>query len=74
MPPKLSESPADTARRHVASAEARLAWQREFLREAQVDGHQGSAVLAARALVTMEAEVSLLREHLRQVEALHLQD
>jgi hypothetical protein len=30
--------------------------------------------LAARALVTMEADVSLLREHLRQVEEPHLRD
>jgi hypothetical protein len=65
------ESPTDKARRHVADAEARLAQQREFLRQMQVDGHPHEAETASRVLVTMEADVSLLCEHLRQVENLH---
>ncbi len=74
MPLEQPEGPLELARRHVAEAEARLARQREILRATQVDRHQRPAALAARALVTMEVEVSLLREQLRQVEELHLQD
>jgi hypothetical protein len=68
------ESPTDKARRHVAEAEARLARQREVLREMQGDGYGSPPVLTAQVLATMEADVSLLREHLRQVEELHPQD
>jgi hypothetical protein len=67
-------SPIDKARRHVASAEARLARQREFLRQLQVDDRPHAAETASRVLVTMEADVLLLCEHLRQVENLHPQD
>ncbi|HEV7266370.1 MAG TPA: hypothetical protein VGN83_15835 [Falsiroseomonas sp.] len=69
-----SESPRDKARRHVVEAEARLARQREFLRQLQVDDHLHDAETASRVLVTMEADVLLLCEHLRQVENLHPQD
>jgi hypothetical protein len=62
------------ARRHVAEAEARLARQREVLRETQVADRSHAAETAARVLLAMETDVSLLREHLRQVEALHPQD
>jgi hypothetical protein len=68
------ESPTDKARRHVAEAEARLARQCEVVRAAQDDGYGSLPALAARVLVTMGADVSLLRKHLRQVEDLHPQD
>jgi hypothetical protein len=71
MSQEQHESPTDKARRHVADAEARLVRQREVLRELQGDGYGAPPVLTAQVLVTMEADVSLLREHLRQVEALH---
>jgi hypothetical protein len=74
MPQTLPESPLDQAHRRVAEAEAGIARQREVLRATQVDRHHRPAALAARALVTMEADVSLLREHLRQVEEPHLRD
>jgi hypothetical protein len=74
MSQERPESPLDQARRHVADAEARLARQREILREMQGGGHGGPPVLTAQVLVMMEADVSLLREHLRQVEELHPQD
>lgn len=65
------ESPTDKARRHVVEAEARLARQHEIVRKMQEDGYGRPPAIAARVLVTMEADVSLLREHLRQVEELH---
>jgi hypothetical protein len=68
------ESPTDKARRHVAEAEARLARQRDVVQAMQEDGYGRPPATAARVLVTMEADVSLLREHLRQVEELHPQD
>jgi hypothetical protein len=71
MPQERPESPTDTARRHVTDAEARLARQRESVREMQEDGYGRPPAIAARVLVTMEADVSLLREHLQQVEELH---
>jgi hypothetical protein len=46
----------------------------ESVREMQEDGYGRPPAIAARVLVTMEADVSLLREHLRQVEELHPQD
>jgi transcription elongation GreA/GreB family factor len=71
MTQDLPGSLTDGARRHVADVEARIVRQREILRATQVDRDHKPAALAARALVTMEAEVSLLREHLRKVEELH---
>jgi hypothetical protein len=71
MTQELPGSLTDGARRHVADVETRIVRQREILRATQVDRHHKPAALAARALVTMEAEVSLLREHLREVEELH---
>jgi hypothetical protein len=68
------ESPTHKARRHVAEAEARLARQSEGVQEMQEGGYGRPPAIAARVLVTMEADVLLLREHLRQVEELHPQD
>jgi hypothetical protein len=58
------------AQRHVARAEATLARQHEILKRMK-DDHPHAVEAALRVLFTMEANVALLREHLRQVEMLH---
>jgi hypothetical protein len=53
------------ARRHVVEAEARIARQREILREMQRDNHSDATAAAQRLLVTMETTLSMMRDHLR---------
>jgi uncharacterized protein (DUF2267 family) len=53
------------ARRHVAEAEVRIGRQREILAEMQADDRSNAAVVAQRLLVTMEATLSVMRDHLQ---------
>jgi hypothetical protein len=62
------------ARCHVARAEATLARQHEILRRMKKDDDPHAVEAASRVLCTMEANLALLCEHLRQVELLHPQE
>jgi hypothetical protein len=67
IPPKdpdAPERPLDVARRHVAEAEARIARLHQTLRGIDADKHPDAAAAAQQVLVTMEATLSVMRDHL----------
>jgi hypothetical protein len=58
----------DMARHRVAEAKARLLRQREIVLERVTEGELETAAMGTRVLRTMEANLAVMREHLRMEE------
>jgi hypothetical protein len=65
MAEQRPEISLDMARHRVAEAEARLLRQREIVLERVTKGEQETAAMGMRVLRTMEANLAVMREHLR---------
>jgi hypothetical protein len=65
---KQTETPLETAQRHVAEGEARCIRQTAHLREMIIDDYPEAARVAQRVLATLEDTLDAKREHLRQEE------
>jgi hypothetical protein len=59
------ETPLKRAERHVREGEARLLRQQELTQELYLAGHFGSVEVGKSLLETMQASLTLAREHLR---------
>jgi hypothetical protein len=65
MAEQRPEISLDMARHRVAEAEARLVRQRELVLERVTKGEVETAAMGMRVLRTMEANLAVMREHLR---------
>jgi hypothetical protein len=65
MAEQRPEIALDMARHRVAEAEARLLRQRRTVAERMTNGQYDTAVMGMRVLRTLEANLAILRDHLR---------